>query len=356
MVGAPEEIKNALLGDIEISKGNVDKSIELYSKSNSLGLEVSDELILAYVLKHEYSKVISLYKRQKKPLTSRSMLLVVRSYIELGLLEEAKKLLLQLPNSKALQRLKHHVDSLMNVPNTKPLNCTVQSISEKLYCSRLFVMKGEYSKAFSYVSDLHFGDPVRSIVELLIAMRKNDAIAMDDSIKSFAYGQPRLLHMEHPKFAYIPSLSLDEVAKLLLSNNQGKESEAILEWALLNNPKSLQSIDIVSAPTCAAMIQIALEHKNYRVVQEKLRCLEFFEMDEKLKKFYRRFSHAHESPDMYPKTYWKDLLGDSTPRSLWYWAWKDKKTIDNYNRLFNISTVYFSFGTRWFRSQNGYID
>ena len=355
----PPKMKFALNGDLAVAEGDITKGLLLYQKAQKNGGDVTEELILSYALLRDFSKVqklLSSNKAQIHTFSAHTQHVIVRSYIELKRFDDALRLLKTLPDSSKKEIQKHHVSSLKNISLDNPLSCHPLDSTDRLYCARVHIIKGDYDKALSLVAKLPLGDPTKSMTELLIAMRKGDLVAIDDALHSFVYGVPQLLLLEHPQTAYIPSLSLSEIELVLRSKITGAESRAILEWVFLQKTKRLQTVDVVSASICSALLLSFLEEKQYKRAEEKLKCLAFFEIDDAVLDFYRKYIRSHLSPDLYPKSYWLDLLGESSSRSLWYWSWREESTVDRYNLTHGSTMTYLSFASRWYRIQDGYVD
>ena len=349
----PKPLQFALQGDIAVQKRDYSTALQLYSKAKASKLDVDDQLILVYAMMNKFSKIASLVENSQRNIKERSTsskYIIIRAYIELGAIEKAYDLWTSLPSTAVQKMQKHHLHALMKKEDHSDFDCAPQNHIERLYCARIYIMKGKYDRAVNMVSPYPLGDPNRSVVELLIAMRKGDSILMEDSIESFAYGQPKLLAQTNPHSAFVPSLDTEEIVRALSSVLKNKETKHIVRWALSSSSQILKA-DVVSAPVCSAVLQLSLENKSFEIAEEKLRCLGFFDIDEQSIQFYRNYLKAKQSPDIYADSTWMDMLGEESPRSLLYWKWMQNRSSKVQNQMIDEDRLYLGFGRAWFRAQ-----
>jgi hypothetical protein len=184
---------------------------------------------------------------------------------------------------------------------------------------------------------------------------------MSDAIKTFAYGQPKLLFYQTLESASLPSIPYDEISKAVQGFIKDEEVRALNKWVFFKKSKSsVLRFDLVSAPICFASFQQALWERKYRLADEKLKCMSFFDIDERIQRFYSKVLLYIQNPDIYPEDSIHSLLEGDVSRTLLFWGeWvsttEEKKELYQ-RRITGTNHSNVGVGIRWYQSLSKVVE
>jgi len=188
-------------------------------------------------------------------------------------------------------------------------------------------------------------------------MSKEDSLAVEDAIKTFAYGQPKLLRYLAPEDAVIPSLPLDKIFRQIQPYAKLDQTKFLAEWVFADVRSSRRKIrfTVTSSYSCSAELQEGLERKDWTLVDDKWECLSSFSMDKNTKKFYKSYIFHKTKPDILPFASLEAEMEGESSRTILYWmkkaSTKKEKKREYQNRITNSDPQRYGFSKRWKRSQ-----
>ena len=350
----PEEIRFGILGDEAIERREFDNALTYYQKAFQNGASTEEDIFRAQILKKNYSDVIT-YAQENTFLHSgdvrseESKRLLVRALMEEKKYQQAWDISITMTDRISVLH-QRNLAIIMN-KEKKLSPCVPQNNVEKLYCARLSIMEDKFEDALEVIELYPLGDPNRSLVELLIAMRRGDHVAMSDALQSFSYGAPEILSLDNASTATIPRISMPELNTVLRSVWKDEESKILHDWLFLSKTKRLFNGSITSAAICGAALQEGIRSKRIQSTEEALQCLSHFDMDTTYIRFFQTLLSHLRSSDLYPIQTVHRALQETQNRSLLYWGMvhtQDADMISQYqSRILGCKNERLGFGKRW---------